>query len=275
MPRNGSGTYSLPAGNPVVTGTTISSTVQNNTTSDIATALTNSIAKDGQTTPTANLPLGGFKLTGLAAGSVAGDSLRYEQLIGVYLPLAGGTVTGATTFSAVATFSSDPIIPDEVYGSGWNASMEPPTKNAVYDKLEAVPAFGADKATNQSVVSADATIVVWGTELFDTHGYFASNRFTPLIAGYYQINASIRCQATNMTASFVQIHKNGSLYSPGTSQVGYTTSASVTHSGSTIVFLNGSTDYIEIIGSVTGTTPILQYSAVGANGFSGCLVKGT
>jgi hypothetical protein len=124
MPRNGSGTYSLPAGNPVVTGTTISSTVQNNTTSDIATALTNSLAKDGQTTPTANLPMGGFKLTGLAAGSVAGDSLRYEQLIGVYLPLAGGTATG------------DIIVPDEAYDeTAWNANLEVPTKNAIRDKL--------------------------------------------------------------------------------------------------------------------------------------------
>lgn len=51
---------------------------------------------------TGNLAAGGFKLTGLAAGSSNGDSLRYEQLIGVYLPLAGATVTGATTFSAAA-----------------------------------------------------------------------------------------------------------------------------------------------------------------------------
>jgi len=60
MSRNGSGTYTLPAGNPVVTGTTISSTWANNSLSDIATALTQSLAKDGQTVPTANIPLGGF-----------------------------------------------------------------------------------------------------------------------------------------------------------------------------------------------------------------------
>jgi hypothetical protein len=34
---------------------------------DFATAVTNSLAKNGETTPTANLPMGGFKLTGLAA----------------------------------------------------------------------------------------------------------------------------------------------------------------------------------------------------------------
>jgi hypothetical protein len=79
MPRNGSGTYTLPAGNPVVTGTTISSTTQNTTMSDVATALTNSIAKDGQTTPTANLPMGGFKLTGMGVGNASGDSLTLGQ----------------------------------------------------------------------------------------------------------------------------------------------------------------------------------------------------
>ena len=48
MPFNGSGTYSLPAGNPVVTNTTISSTTHNNTTSDIATALSSVLVNDGQ-----------------------------------------------------------------------------------------------------------------------------------------------------------------------------------------------------------------------------------
>ena len=58
MSRNGSGTYSLPAGNPVVTGTTITSTWANSTLSDIATALTGSLASDGQTTATGNLKIG-------------------------------------------------------------------------------------------------------------------------------------------------------------------------------------------------------------------------
>lgn len=47
MPRNASGTYSLPAGNPVVTGTTISSVWANTTLSDIGTALTGSLARNG------------------------------------------------------------------------------------------------------------------------------------------------------------------------------------------------------------------------------------
>jgi len=49
MSRNGSGTYNLPAGNPVVTGTTVTSTWANSTMTDIANALTQSVSADGQT----------------------------------------------------------------------------------------------------------------------------------------------------------------------------------------------------------------------------------
>jgi len=89
MSRNGSGTYTLPAGNPVVTGTTISSTWANNSLSDIATALTQSLAKDGQTVPTANIPLGGFKITGLGAPTTAGDALAYGSSLGAVTATTG------------------------------------------------------------------------------------------------------------------------------------------------------------------------------------------
>lgn len=48
--------------------------------------------------------------------------------------------TGAETIAGVKTFSSDPLIPDEAYGVGWNGSLGPPTKNAVYDKIETISA---------------------------------------------------------------------------------------------------------------------------------------
>ena len=79
MARNGFGTYTLPAGNPVVTGTTISSTVQNNTLADIAAALTASIANDGQTPATANLPMASFRHTNVGAAASATDYLRADQ----------------------------------------------------------------------------------------------------------------------------------------------------------------------------------------------------
>ena len=94
MSRNGSGTYSLPAGNPVVTGTTISSTWANNTLTDMATALTQSVSSDGQTPITGALQMGSNKITGMAAGTVAGDAVEFAQFS---TPTFTGNVTMSST----------------------------------------------------------------------------------------------------------------------------------------------------------------------------------
>ena len=104
MARNGSGTYTLPAGNPVTTGTTISSTWANNTLNDLGSALTASLAYDGQTTPVANLPMGGFIHTGVgnatartnypSAGQVQDGTLTYLT-----------SVSGTDTITALAAIS--------------------------------------------------------------------------------------------------------------------------------------------------------------------------
>ena len=101
MSRNGSGTYSLPAGNPVVTNTTISSTWANNTLTDLATAMTGSIAADGQTTITGNLQMNSNKLTGLAVGTTTGDSVEYSQLAAL---LVSPTIVGDLTVTGNGTF---------------------------------------------------------------------------------------------------------------------------------------------------------------------------
>ena len=78
MSRNGSGTFNLTAGNPVVTGSTISSTWANNTLSDIANGLTQSISADGQTPITGPLigssgtvAFGGVGQTQIPSGTTA------------------------------------------------------------------------------------------------------------------------------------------------------------------------------------------------------------
>jgi len=105
LARNGAGTYNLPAGQPVVTGTVISSTTFNTLTSDIATALTASIANDGQTVPVANLPMGGFKLTGLGAATVNGDAVRYQEAV---LAGADAKITSMTALTA-PTVAANPM----------------------------------------------------------------------------------------------------------------------------------------------------------------------
>ena len=80
MSRNGSGVYSLPAGNPVVTGTTIASTWANTTMTDLAAALTGSVAADGQTPMTGNLDLNTNKIINLADPTLAQDAVTINFL---------------------------------------------------------------------------------------------------------------------------------------------------------------------------------------------------
>lgn len=80
MPRNGSGTQSSPAASfPAVAGTLIESSKFNNVIDDINASLTASISNDGQTPILANIPMNGFKFTGLTSGSSSGDSVEYGQ----------------------------------------------------------------------------------------------------------------------------------------------------------------------------------------------------
>ena len=111
MSRNGSGTYSLPAGNPVVTQTTISSSWANNTMTDLAAALTDSVAADGQTPMTGNLDLNTHKIVNLVAGSAAGDAIEFAQF---KTPTFTGNVTMSSTGFALipaGTTAERPVSP--------------------------------------------------------------------------------------------------------------------------------------------------------------------
>lgn len=122
MARDGSGNYSLPAGNPVTTGTTVSSTTHNTTMTDVANAITASIAKDGQTTPTANLPMGTYKHTGVGSGTARDQYASVGQLQdggAQYL----GSVTGVDTITASLT----PAITE--YATGMEVVLPPAGTN--------------------------------------------------------------------------------------------------------------------------------------------------
>ncbi len=59
--------------------------------------------------------------------------------IGTWADLLYVKLTGNQTIAGVKTFSSDPLIPDEAYdATAWNGVLEPPTKNAVRDKIESM-----------------------------------------------------------------------------------------------------------------------------------------
>ena len=111
MSRNGSGVYSLPAGNPVVTGTTIASTWANTTMTDLAAALTDSVAADGQTPMTGNLDLNTHKIVNLVAGTVSGDAIEFAQF---KTPTFTGDVTVTSTgfvLISAGTTAQRPVSP--------------------------------------------------------------------------------------------------------------------------------------------------------------------
>lgn len=109
MPSS-SGTYTLyTPGNPVVTGTTISSSWANNTLNDLAAAMTVRWPRDGTAPPTANMPMGAYKFTNVGAGSARTDSLNFGQVQdggATYITGVAGTdtITGSIVTPTLAAY---------------------------------------------------------------------------------------------------------------------------------------------------------------------------
>jgi len=100
------GTYSLP-GPALNTGDTVSATENNTFRNDVATAFNLTMLRNGTSTATANLPMGGFKLTGLGNGTSNGDSLAYGQtadavIYGLTVGRGAGAVASNTAVGASA-----------------------------------------------------------------------------------------------------------------------------------------------------------------------------
>lgn len=130
------------------------------------------------------------------------------------------------------------------------------------------PAFSAYASGATNTATATFTRLVFATEEFDTNNNFASNRFTPTVEGYYQINGAT--SATYNTI-IVSVFKNGTEYKRGVQSSGVTLSQTCV---STLVYLNGSTDYVELYWyQASGST---QNSAIGSaiSYFNGCLLRG-
>ena len=108
------------------------------------------------------------------------------------------------------------------------------------------PAFSAYATANQTIPSNIYTKIQLPFELFDTNNNFDSTtnyRFTPTVAGYYQINAGV---ATTTTGTFlVSIGKNSAEVIRGNQILGDV--AARLGIVSSIIQMNGSTDYIELL----------------------------
>lgn len=113
------------------------------------------------------------------------------------------------------------------------------------------PAFSAYSNAQSSAVTSNVnTKVLFQVEEFDTNNNFASSTFTPTVAGYYQINASFQGAGTVSTARII-VYKNGAEYKGGSYLINQGNAAVPVLS--TLVYANGTTDYFEIYGNLTGS----------------------
>jgi len=139
------------------------------------------------------------------------------------------------------------------------------------------PAFKAyNSGTDQAVSKLVHTKVILNAEEFDTDNCFDSvtnSRFTPNVAGYYQVNAQIYALATNLAYNYIQVYKNGTqefagIYGPysGNANIGHITS---------LVYMNGDDDYLELYVQLSygsgGSVEFLNFSNF--TSFSASLVR--
>lgn len=130
MPRNGSGTYTLPL-SAVVPDTTILASWANTTMDDIALALTNSLAKNGETNPTANLPMNSFKHTGVAAADARTQYPRCSELVDGFFFRATSVGGTADAITAAIPLSTNAYVSGQRFSwvNGAGANTGPVTLN--------------------------------------------------------------------------------------------------------------------------------------------------
>jgi hypothetical protein len=145
-----------------------------------------------------------------------------------------------------------------------------------------MPAFYAYNSAGQSVSPSTNTKAQLNTKsstnnatAFDTHGYFdnvTNFRYTPLIAGYYQFNAGVFGTGTSTTNVQTFIFKNGS------SQAAYGLCAvqagqNATPNCSCVIYMNGTTDYVELWGQVGGGSSCSFNGGFGGTYLSGAMIR--
>ena len=141
------------------------------------------------------------------------------------------------------------------------------------------PAFSAyANNSSQTITSGSQQKVLFQTEEFDTNNNYASSRFTPTVAGYYQLNAEVRLDGASGTGEMMIIlYKNGSEYKRGTNQSGTQIASNFwAMQVSSLVYANGTGDYFEIYvqqGSGSSVT-VTAVNNTAITWFNGCMVRG-
>ena len=146
------------------------------------------------------------------------------------------SITGATELAA------QPALTDEIVLSDAGTLKRLDIKH-----ISNTPAFMTQLSGNQSLANSTFTKITFDTEDLDSDGTFASNRFTPAVAGYYFIFALLAFdELADGKTGYCAIYKNGSHFFSGTQMTGAGTSMAVAQVNA-ILNLDAD-DYVEIYG---------------------------
>ncbi len=177
----------------------------------------------------------------------------YDALVAVdatLLPKAGGTVTGTITTT------------HQIKGITPVAAEDLTRKDYVDGKVTTAssgPAFAAQGSLIAPAVNVPTKAPIT-TEVFDTNTNYdaANSRFTPTVAGYYQVNADGGNRVALATFGiYVIIYKNNTeVVAQGGSTGNDVTFARGQASG--LIYMNGTTDYLEVYLTVTGPSGTAQ-----------------
>jgi len=117
----------------------------------------------------------------------------------------------------------------------------------------AAPAFRAYLSAGYTVSLATYVKIAFNAESFDTNNNFDSTtnyRFTPTVAGYYQINFNVLGSAA-ATGTYATVYKNGASALAGSIGTGISGIGQGSMC-SGLLYMNGTTDYIEAYAYITG-----------------------
>jgi hypothetical protein len=111
----------------------------------------------------------------------------------------------------------------------------------ITNAIGTVQAASVYRNSTQSVASSTYVKMQFNTAEFDTDTIFDStnNRLIPKVAGYYQVNGVVQF-ASSISGVQCRIYKNGSTYKNGVNM-----GSGQVATANTIMYLNGTTDYVE------------------------------
>lgn len=239
-------TFSAPT-----TGTTISSTAAAAAFTETAAGLSTCLLKDGTQTVTGNIPMATFKFTGLAAGSASGDSIRYEQVLGVVT--TAGDLIYATAAGTLARLAIGTAGQSLTVNSG-----------ATAPQWASVPVLGTEQATTSGTAINFTSIPAWAKKItIEFVGVSTSGTDDLLI----QLGDSGDIEATTYLGASAAMTNAGA-----TVGANYTTGFGIVSGAATNVFHGSVTLYLE---DSTGFTWVASGVLAVSNGATALITAGS